>query len=155
MKTRLIETVRSRSVPAARLIIPPERSIADRDQAPGDEARAQTHFWARPGNYLWAMGGSTVVGAAVVGLGLHFYSVRETLVSLALFSLLFFSLSVVVLIAFGIRYSGKKAAIWAGPASRAVLEFFRQQDRGETELAPVLVVEDIRRPPDQRNDVQT
>lgn len=90
-----------------------------------------------------------------MGLGLHFYYMRELLASLALFSLLFFSLSVVALSVFCVCYAGHRAAIWAGPASRAVTALFLQQDLGGTELVRVPVVEDPRRVRDQRSEVQT
>lgn len=152
MKIRSLEILGSRRVSTPVLITLRERAIADHDQAPGGEAYARTHSWARPGNYTLAMG---AVGVAAMGLGLHFhyYYLRDTLVSLALFSLLFFSLSLVVLSVFCICYAGNQAAIWAGPASRAAAAFFRQQGHGETELAPVLVVEESRRPSDRRNEV--
>jgi hypothetical protein len=147
MKTGPMETLESRSVPAPEVITLQQRAIRDDDRAAGGEACAQTRFWAQPSNYLWA------TGAVGVGLGLHFYYVRETLVSLALFGLLFFSLSFVVLIVLGIGYAGNRAGIWAGPASRAVTALFMQRDRGETELAPALVVEDIGRGSDQQSEV--
>lgn len=152
MKMRSLETLGSRRVSKPRVITLQERAIADHDQAQGGEACSQTYSWVRPSNYTWAIG---AVGVTAVGLGLHFYYyyLRDALVSLALFSLLFFSLSLVVLSACCICYAGNQAAIWAGPASRAVVVFFRQQGHGETELAPVLVVEDSRRPSDQRNEV--
>ncbi len=81
-------------------------------------------------------------GAAVAGLSLHSYYMRETLVSLALFSLLFLSLSLVTLSVLCVCYAGRRAVIWAGPASRAVTALLIQQDLGSTEFAPVRVVED-------------
>lgn len=93
-------------------------------------------LWARTSNYLWAM------GAVAMGLGLHFYYFREMLASLALFSMLFFSMTAVVLGVFAVWYVGNQTATWAGPASRAVTAFFQQQGRGGIELSPVPVVED-------------
>lgn len=112
-----------------------------------DGASAQTRLWARPGNYAWAM------GVVALGLGLNFYFMREMLVSLALFSLLFFSLALVVLSVFCICYAGNHAAIWASPALRAISKLFHQQDRGGAELARVPVVEEGRRLPGHRSEV--
>jgi hypothetical protein len=124
MKSLSMETRGSRSVPAPRTINLPERDILDLDETPGAEACAQTYSWARTSIYGWAM------GVLAVGLGLHFYYVREMLASLALFSLLFFSLGLVVLSVFFVCYAGNRAAIWAGPASRVVIALFQWQDRG-------------------------
>ncbi len=146
MKVRSMETSGSRSVPAPRVIILQERDIADHDE-PRDGASAQTRFWARPGNYAWPM------GVVAVGLGLNFYFMREMLVSLVLFSLLFFSLSLVVLSVFGICYAGNHAAIWASPASRAISKLFHQPDRGGAELARVPVVEEGQRLPGHGSEV--
>jgi hypothetical protein len=63
-------------------------------------------------NYAWA------TGAMSVGLGLHFYYVRELVASMVLFSVMFFSLSLVVLSVFFVWYAGKQVAAWARPASR-------------------------------------
>jgi hypothetical protein len=63
--------------------------------------------------YAWAS------GVAIVGLSLHFYYVRELVVSMALFSVAFFSLTLAVLGAFLISYAGKQVAVWARPASRS------------------------------------
>jgi hypothetical protein len=62
-------------------------------------------------NYAWA------TGVMIVGLGLHFYYVRELVASMILFSLMFFSLSLVVLSVFFVWYAGKQVAMWARPAS--------------------------------------
>ena len=94
----------------------------------------QTRFRVRTSNYVWAS------GAAVAGLSLHSYYMRETLVSLALFSLLFLSVSLVVLSLFCICYAGHCAAVWVGPASRALIAPFMQQDLGGAELAHIPVV---------------
>jgi hypothetical protein len=149
MKTRSIETVESRSVPAFRVITLPERDLAHREQTPGGEACAQTCVWARTSNYLWTM------GVVAVGLGLHFYYVREMLASLALFSLFFFSLTLVVLSVFFVCYAGNQAGLWAGPASRAIMALFQRQDHGGAELARVPIVEEQRPLSDQRIEAQT
>jgi len=151
MKIRPTETLGSRRVPGPWVLTLPERSVADDDRPAGGAACAQNSFWARPSNYLWA------TGAVAAGLGLHFYYyyMRDTLVSLALFSVLFFSLSLAVLGVFLVCYAGKQAALWAGPSSRAVLALFGQRDHGERELVPVPVVEDIRPVSDGRSKVRT
>lgn len=123
MKISWIGTLKSTSVPAPRTINLPQRAIADRDEPPSRESCAQIYPWARTSNYAWAM------GAVALGLGLRFYDVREMLASLALFSLLFFSLGLVVLGVFFVCYAGNRAATWAGLASRAVIALFQQQGR--------------------------
>ena len=92
MKTLSMGTRRSSSAPVPGTINFPQRAILELEEPPRDEACARTYFWARKSNYLWAMG-----AVAIAGLGLHFYYVREMLASLALFSLLFFSVAAVVL----------------------------------------------------------
>jgi hypothetical protein len=136
MKTLSMGTRRSSSAPAPGTINLAQRAILEPEEPPRDEACARTYFWARTSNYLWAM------GAVAMGLGLHFYYVREMLASLALFSLLFFSVTAVVLSVFVVWYVGNQTATWAGPASRAVTAIFQQQGRGGIELFPVPVVED-------------
>lgn len=143
MKIRSTETLGTRSVPAHRMIT---LSIADHHEPRGGTSE-QTCFWARPSNYAWAM------GVIAVGLGLHFYFMREMLVSLALFSLLFFLLTLVVLSVFCIFYAGNRATIWAGPASRAVIACFQRPDLGGAELARVPVVEDGPCLADERSEV--
>jgi hypothetical protein len=149
MKISWIGTLKSRSVPTPRTINLPQRAIADRDESQYREACAHIYPWARTSNYAWAM------CAVALGLGLRFYYVREMLASLALFSLLFLSLSLVVLGAFLVGNAAKRAAIWAGPASRVVIALFQQQGRGGPELARVAVVVDGRRLSDQRREVRT
>jgi hypothetical protein len=149
MKILSMETRGSRSVPAPRTIKLPQRDITDPDEPRGAQACAQTRFWARTSNYLWAMG---VVG---MGLGLHFYYMREMLASLALFSLLFFALGLVALCVFFVCYAGNQAAMWAGPLSQVVIAFFQRQDRGGAELSPVLVVEDGRLLSGQESEAET
>ncbi len=95
------------------------------------------------------------MGVVALGLSLHFYYVRELLTSLALFSLFFFSLTVVVLSLFCIYYAGKRAAIWAGTASRALIALFMEQDLGGTELVRAPIVEDGPRRADQRSEIET
>lgn len=146
MKIRPTVTSGSRSGPAPRMVTLPERALAEQDE-PREGVPSQARFWARTSNYAWLM------GVVAVGLGLQFYYMREMLASLALFSLVFFTLSLVVLSVFSICYAGNQAAIWAGPASRAVIALFPHQDRGGTELVRVPVVEEQRRLPDQRSEV--
>ena len=62
----------------------------------------------------------------MIVLRLEFYYVREMLASLVLFSVIFFSLSLVVLSAFLVWYAGNQVAIWANPASRAVVTLFQR-----------------------------
>jgi hypothetical protein len=62
----------------------------------------------------------------IVLLSPEFYYVREMLASLVLFSVIFFSLSVVVLSAFFVWYAGSQVASWASPASRAVVTLFQR-----------------------------
>jgi hypothetical protein len=138
MEIRSKEPLGTKSVPAPRMISLPEQALADGDEARRDEASEQNHFWVRTSNYPWAM------GAMAVGLSLHFYYMREMLVSLALFSLLFLSLSLAVLSVLCFCYAGRRAAIWAGPAAWAVMALM-QQGFGCTESARVPVVEDGRR----------
>jgi hypothetical protein len=57
-------------------------------------------------------------GVMIMGLGLRFYYVRELLASMILFSLMFFSLSLVVLTAFFVWYAARQVAMWARPGSR-------------------------------------
>jgi hypothetical protein len=147
MRTRWMGSTRSRSVSAPGMITLPQRAIADPDDLPDAETCAQTCFWTRTSNCLWAM------GVVAMGLGLHFYYVREMLASLALFSLLFFSLGLVVLSVFLVCYAGNHAAIWAAPASRVVFALFQQQDRGGTEIARAPIVEKERLS-NQRSEVQ-
>jgi len=148
MKTERMGTQGSTSVPARAMINLPQRTIENPGELLRDGASARTCFRARTSNYVWAM------GAVAMGLGLHFYYVREMLASLVLFCLLFFSLGLVVLSVFFVCYAGSQAAVWAGPASRAVMTLFMHHGPGGTELARVPVVEDGGRLPDQR-EVQT
>jgi hypothetical protein len=62
----------------------------------------------------------------IVGLGLQFYYIREMVASLIFFSVLCFSLSLVVLGAFFLWYAGNHVATWASPASRAVVTLFQR-----------------------------
>jgi hypothetical protein len=62
----------------------------------------------------------------MIVLRLEFYYVREMLASLVLFSVIFFSLGLVVLSAFLVWYAGNQVAIWASPASRAVVTLFQR-----------------------------
>jgi hypothetical protein len=58
------------------------------------------------------------LGATIVGLGLYSYYVRELLASLFLFSAIFFSTALVVLILFLAWSASKQVALWSRPASR-------------------------------------
>jgi hypothetical protein len=136
MRIKSTETLQARGTPALRTMTLFECALANFDEPRGNGAAVQTRFWVRTSNYVWAS------GAAVAGLSLRSYYMRETLVSLALFSLLFLSVSLVVLSLFCICYAGHCAAVWVGPASRALIAPFMQQDLGGAEFAPVRVVED-------------
>jgi len=70
-------------------------------------------------NYAWA------TGVMIIGLGLHFYYVRELVASMVLFSVLFFSLSLAVLSVFFVWYAGEQVAMWARPASRNAITLLR------------------------------
>lgn len=58
------------------------------------------------------------LGVMIVGLGLYSYYVRELLASLFLFSMVFFSMGLVVLCVFLAWSASKHVAIWSRPASR-------------------------------------
>jgi hypothetical protein len=58
------------------------------------------------------------LGVMIVGLGLYSYYVRELLASLFLFSVVFFSMSLVVLSVFLAWSAIKQVALWSQPASR-------------------------------------
>jgi hypothetical protein len=58
------------------------------------------------------------LGVMIVGLGLYSYYVRELLASLFLFSVLFFSTSLVALSVFLAWCASKRVALWSRPASR-------------------------------------
>jgi hypothetical protein len=77
-------------------------------------------FRALASDYAWA------IALMAVGLGLRFYYVREVLAGLALFTLLFFSLSVMALAAFFGWHIANRAAICAGPPSRSVIAGFQR-----------------------------
>ncbi len=64
--------------------------------------------------------------ATVAGLSLYSFYVRELLASLALFSVAFFSLALVMLVAFLIWWASEQVAIWSLPASRNVVAFSRR-----------------------------
>ena len=66
------------------------------------------------------------VVVTIVGLGLYSYYVRELVVALALFSVVFFSLALVVLGAFLIWCASEQVAIWTLPLSRNVVAFSRR-----------------------------
>ena len=65
---------------------------------------------------------------AVAGLSLYsyYYYVRQLLASLALFSVVFFSLALVVMGAFLIWWASEQVANWTLPASRTVVAFSRR-----------------------------
>ena len=75
-------------------------------------------FWARKSNYALA------TGVIAMGLGLRFYYVQELLTQLALFSLLFFAVSLAVLSAFLICYAAKSVGGRTVPASRVARKAF-------------------------------
>jgi hypothetical protein len=58
------------------------------------------------------------LGVMIAGLGLYSYYVRELLASLFLFSLVFFSLGLVVLSVFLAWCASKQVALWSRSASR-------------------------------------
>ena len=58
------------------------------------------------------------LAVTIVGLGLYSYYVRELLASLFLFSLVFFSMSLVVLSVFLAWCASKQVALWSRPESR-------------------------------------
>jgi len=58
------------------------------------------------------------LGVMIVGLGLYSYYVRELLASLFLFSVFFFSMSLVVVSVFLAWSASKQLALWSQPASR-------------------------------------
>jgi hypothetical protein len=62
----------------------------------------------------------------IVGLGLYSYYLRELLVALALFSVAFFSLTLVVLSAFLIWCASEQTAVWTPPWSRNVVASSRR-----------------------------
>jgi hypothetical protein len=62
---------------------------------------------------------------AIVSLGLYSYYARELLVSLLLFSMVFFFLALAVLGGFLIWSAGERMAIWTRPASRNVMVLSR------------------------------
>lgn len=66
------------------------------------------------------------LGVVIVGLGLYSYYVRELMVSLALFTGVFFLLSLVALGVALVYWTGRKVAHWATPASRTMASFSRR-----------------------------
>jgi hypothetical protein len=62
----------------------------------------------------------------LAGLDLYSYHVRELLVSLALFSVVFLLLSLVVLTAILLWWASEQLASKTGPASRRVIAFSRR-----------------------------
>src|SRR5437660_12163607 len=67
---------------------------------------------------LKAMEYTCGLGLMIVGLGLYSYYVRELLASLFLFSVVFFSMSLVVLSVFLAWCASKQVALWSRLASR-------------------------------------
>jgi hypothetical protein len=61
-----------------------------------------------------------------VGLGMYSYYVRELLASLALFSVAFFFLGLVVLGVFLACCAGVQVVIWTRPASRNMIALSRR-----------------------------
>jgi len=66
------------------------------------------------------------LAVTIVGLGLYSYFVRELLASLALFSLAFFFLALVVLSALLAWYASAQLAIWAWPLSKNFAAYSRR-----------------------------
>jgi hypothetical protein len=66
------------------------------------------------------------ISAAIVGLGLYSYYVRELLASLLLFSAAFLCLGLVVGGMIFIWSASEQLAIWTVPASRNVIAFSRR-----------------------------
>jgi hypothetical protein len=62
----------------------------------------------------------------IVGLGLYSYYVRELMAALTLFSVAFFSLALVGLVAFLVWSASVQVAIWARPASQSLFAFSRR-----------------------------
>ncbi|HMD06425.1 MAG TPA: hypothetical protein VKH63_02760 [Candidatus Acidoferrum sp.] len=62
----------------------------------------------------------------LVGIDLYSYHVRELLVSLALFSVVFLLLALVVLAAILLWWASEQLASKTGPASRRVIAFSRR-----------------------------
>jgi hypothetical protein len=62
----------------------------------------------------------------IVGLGLYSYYTRELLASLALFSVAFFFLGLVVLGVFLVVYASAQVAIWTRLASRNTITLSRR-----------------------------
>ena len=61
------------------------------------------------------------LGVMIVGLGLFSYDVRELLASLLLFSVVFFSMGLIVLCVFLAWSASKQVALWSRLASRNAL----------------------------------
>ena len=123
MTTKWMGARRSISVPSPRVITLPRRAIADRLKVRTGEACEQIYSWTRTNKYSWAL------GVVVAGFSVHFFYVQEMLAALVLFSLTFFSLSLVALSVFFVYYAGNRAAIGAGPTSLEVVARFQRQTR--------------------------
>lgn len=103
------------AVPPAIALSP--QATTDRGGSSASTVVAPANPLARVSNYAWT---------ALAALGLHFYYVQELLAQFALFSFVFFSLSLAVLSVFFVWYASNRAATWSGSASRAATEFFRR-----------------------------
>lgn len=57
------------------------------------------------------------MGVMVLGLGLHFYSARDLLATLAVLSVAFSLVGLVALTVLCARYAGKRVTVWARTAS--------------------------------------
>lgn len=66
------------------------------------------------------------LSVVIVGLSLYSYYVRELLASLALFTGVFFVLSLAAFGMFLLWYAAVQAAIWTRPASRNVMALSRR-----------------------------
>jgi hypothetical protein len=63
---------------------------------------------------------------AILGFGFSSYYLRELLVSLALFSVAFLFLALIVLAAILLWWASEQLAGWSGPASRRVVTLSRR-----------------------------
>jgi hypothetical protein len=119
LKAKLMRTLRLTDAPftVARLTLGFSTPATAGD---GDLSVGAVRFRALASNYGWA------IALMAAGLGLRFYCVRELLAELALFSLLFFSLTVVALTAFFGWHIANRAAICAGRPSQSIIVGFQR-----------------------------
>ena len=69
--------------------------------------------------YVWA------TGVMIMGLGAYFYYVRELMAFMILFSMVFLSVSLVVLSVFFAWCAGEQVAGWSRPVSRNAITLLR------------------------------